>query len=102
LNGFKLSPQVIESSRNGEIALVFPPKVCGRFGGKRIRARGLVAMREDHAVGILIWKGDCKLNGSRFRAGDELFASADAMRNCVEIENLGDELCEIFTFFPTP
>ena len=72
LDGYRLSPQVIESSRAGEVAWIFPPKVCGKFGGKRVRVKGRMTLREDHAMSMLLWKGDCRLNGARFRAGDEL------------------------------
>ena len=99
LDGYRLSPQVIESSRQGEIAWIFPPKVCGKFGGKRIRMTGRMMLREDHAVSMLIWKGDCKLNGARFRAGDELFVAGGAMAG-VEIENVGGDRVEAFIFFP--
>jgi mannose-6-phosphate isomerase class I len=96
---YRLSPKVIESCRAGETAWTFPPEVCGKFGGKRIRVRGTMRIRDDTAVAIFVWRGRGKANGNRFRAGDEFFVTADTMYGGVEIES--QEPAEAFVVFPT-
>ena len=62
LSGFQLSPQRIHGGRAGEIAWIFPPDICRKFAGKRIRVNTHLSYREPSAAIMLIWKGRGKLN----------------------------------------
>jgi hypothetical protein len=95
----RLVPSVIRSDRAGEIAWIFPPDICRKFGGKRIRVKTWMTLQEPGPASMLIWSGRGTLNHSVIRAGDELFVTADAMRNRLKVENVGDERLEIFLFF---
>ena len=43
----RLAPKIIESSPGGEIAWIFPPEICGKFAGKRIRVKTRVTIHEN-------------------------------------------------------
>src|SRR5206468_3052639 len=69
----RLTPQVIRSSSGGEISWIFPPTICTKFGGKRIRVQKQINCHEDSACLLWIWKGRGKINRRRVQRGDELF-----------------------------
>jgi mannose-6-phosphate isomerase class I len=98
LKEHQLSPIVISSSRDADVAWIFPAKVCGKFAGKRVRVNGAITLRERSAVAMLVWKGRGKVNGRAIRAGDEFFVTDVVMRAGVRIET--DERVELFWFFP--
>ena len=91
LDANRLLPEVIETSRDsggggggGEIAWVFPTKICGKFGGKRIRVSSRLTYRETQPFTLLIWQGRGKLNGRPIRGGEEFFITADAAKAGIE------------------
>jgi hypothetical protein len=100
LDGYRLKPRVTESSSRGEIAWIFSPQVCRKFAGMRIRVKHRMMLREDSPMGILVWKGKGKVNGTHVRGGHELFATEQAMREGLEIECHGDRMLELFAFLP--
>src|SRR4051812_33836651 len=63
LDHHRLSPKIISSTGDGEVAWIFPPDVCRKFGGKRVRVNGRLALRETSPVSMLIWRGKGKING---------------------------------------
>jgi hypothetical protein len=95
----RLAPRIIQSSTGGEIAWIFPIDICKKFGGKRIRVNTRVRYEENSACLLWIWKGRGKINNRRARAGEELFIIAAAARD-LYIENDGEEVLELFAFFP--
>jgi mannose-6-phosphate isomerase class I len=102
LKANRLIPKAAQSkTRGGEIAWVFPPEICKKFGGKRIRVTRSLTVNENSPFTLWYWKGAGTLNGRKVRAGDEFFVTADAARNGIELTNATDELFEAFTFFPT-
>jgi mannose-6-phosphate isomerase class I len=96
----RLTPRIIEQSRGNEVAWVFPPDLCGKFAGKRLRVSRRLTHRERSAVILWLWKGRGTIDGRRVRAGDELFVAHGAATRRIEIINDGDEMLEAFTFFP--
>jgi hypothetical protein len=97
----RLTPRVIERSRGNEVAWVFPPDVCGKFAGKRLRVGTRMTHRETSAVILWLWKGRGSIDGRRVRAGDEFFVTHGAATRGLEIANDREEMLEAFTFFPT-
>jgi hypothetical protein len=100
LEHHRLTPRVISGTRGGEIAWIYPTDICRKFGGKRLRIRGLLAYREPTAFAMLIWRGRGKLNGRIVRPGDEFFVPAPAAGNGLELRADADQVLEAFTFFP--
>lgn len=100
LDANRLRPEVIESSRSGEVAWIFPTKICRKFGGKRIRINSRLTYRENQPFTLLIWQGRGKLNGRPIRAGEEFFITAGAAQAGIELESTGEQRIEAFTFFP--
>jgi len=94
LDDFRLLPPSKEN-----ITWIFPPGICKKFAGKRIRVEKRVRYIENSAFILLIWKGAGKINGRRVRGGDEFFVTHWAARN-VDMENTGEDLLEAFSFFP--
>ena len=95
----RLMPQVISASAGGEIAWIFPPAICKKFAGKRIRVQRHLNYSENSACLLWVWKGRGTINGRRVRGGDEFFLTHLAARNA-DIGNDGEEMLEAFTFFP--
>ena len=96
----RLTPSVIRSDRAGEIAWIFPPQLCRKFAGKRLRLSTNLTYSERSAISMLIWKGRGKLNGKPIRAGDEFFITSAAASTGVELHCSGEEPLEAFSFFP--
>ncbi len=94
----RLRPEIISSTRAGEVGWIFPPWVCGKFGGKRVRVRASLTLQEQGPCGMLVWRGRGTLNGRAIQAGDEFFATHDAMTSGIEVT--AQEPLEMFTFFP--
>jgi hypothetical protein len=89
-----------QTNRGGEVAWVFPLEVCRKFGGKRLRVTGRLMYREDRPMALWIWRGQGKLNGRRIRRGEEFFIGFDTAAAGLELENVGEEILEMFAFFP--
>lgn len=96
----RLVPSVIRSNRGGEIAWIFPPDICRKFAGKRLRVSTGLTYSECSAFSMLIWKGRGKLYGKPIRAGDEFFITSAAATAGVELQSSGDDPLEAFSFFP--
>ncbi len=96
----RMVPQIESKTDVGEIATIFPAQTCRKFAGKRIRVNGRFAYRECSPIVVLIWNGRGRINGRRVKRSDEFFIPFDAAARGIEIENEGDELLEIFTFYP--
>jgi hypothetical protein len=88
------------ATRGGEIAWIFPPTICKKFGGKRIRVTDTLNVRENSPFVLGFWQGSGTVNGRKVRGGDEFFVTADAAREGIELTNDSDVLLEAFTFFP--
>lgn len=97
----RLIPSLVGApTRGGEIAWVFPPSVCKKFGGKRMRVTDAMKVKENSPFVLWFWQGSGTVNGRKVRRGDEFFVTADAAREGVELKNDGDVLLEAFSFFP--
>jgi mannose-6-phosphate isomerase class I len=97
----RLMPQILSSSRGNEVTWIFPPTICGKFAGKRIRVSSQLLYREQSAAVLWCWKGRGTINGKRIRAGDEFFIPHRAAMSGIQLRNNRDEILEVFTFFPT-
>jgi hypothetical protein len=100
LSGYLLHPMVQKRARGGEVATIFPGKVCRTFTGQRIRLAASLTYAPGGAFAMLIWKGSVKVNGRVFRAGEEAFVAHDAAAVGVDLELVGDAQAEMFTFMP--
>jgi hypothetical protein len=83
-----------------EIAWVFPPEICRKFAGKRLRVSSRVSYIEASPLVLWVWRGRGTINGRACRAGDEFFVSAVAASGGIEVINGGDERLELFAFMP--
>ena len=100
LTDYRLVPRVDRRSAGGEVATIYPDDVCRKFAGRRIRVTRSLTYRENSPFVLWIWRGRGTLNGRRLASGDEFFVANDTARRGVELVNTGDELLEVFTFFP--
>lgn len=100
LKGYQLRPAVVKRTTAGEIAWVFPPKVCRKFAGQRLRIRTRVTHGYDHPVVMWVWKGQGTLQGMRIKPGDEFYIPPQAAAAGLDLRNAGDQVLEVFTFFP--
>jgi hypothetical protein len=100
LKNNRLIPSFVGATRGGEIAWIFPPAICKKFGGKRIRVTDTLNVRENSPFVLWFWQGSGTVNGRKVRGGDEFFVTADAARAGIELSNDSDVLLEAFTFFP--
>jgi mannose-6-phosphate isomerase class I len=96
----RLTPATERAGAEGEVATIFPEEVCRKFAGRRVRVSGSMTYAEPTPFVLLVWRGRGTLNGRRAARGDEFFVAFDAARQGVEVVNAGDEVLEIFTFFP--
>jgi mannose-6-phosphate isomerase class I len=100
LNGFRLRPEPLGRTSGGEIATIFPPARCRKFAGRRIRVTRSLTYREPSPIALLVWGGRGRLRGRAVRAGDEFFVTHDTAASGIQLENMGDVMLELFSFFP--
>jgi hypothetical protein len=100
LTNYRLTPRVEHGGNGGEVATIFPPEVCRKFGGRRLRVTRSLTHRANTPYVLWVWKGVGTINGVRARAGDEFFVAHEAARRGVEVCSTSDESFEAFTFFP--
>jgi len=101
LMGNRIVPRRLhESNPDSEVAWIFPPEICRKFGGKRLR----ISRRRIHSERIpfvlFIWRGSGTLDGRRIGAGDEFMVTFDAAKRGIELVSDGREILEAFIFFP--
>lgn len=99
MEGFRLAPQGVSRSRGGEAAWVFPPEICRKFAGQRIRVHSRFDYRASAPMVLWVWRGAGSINGRRVKAGDELFVSASAP-DSLDVISAGEEALEVFSFSP--
>jgi mannose-6-phosphate isomerase class I len=98
---FHLSPKPIDRRRSGGVIdTIFPAEICRKFQGRRLRVSGRMLYSESLPFVLLIWRGRGKLNGRPIRAGDELFITHDLSAHGIEVQTIGPEPLEAFTFLP--
>lgn len=105
---FKLAYQVGQLKQNAltptpiskGIDWIFPLHTCKKFAGKRLRITSSLTYTESSPVVAWIHKGKGTLNDKPLRAGDEFFITQATARAGIQINNTGDDLLELFTFFP--
>jgi hypothetical protein len=89
-----------QGGRGGAIDWVFPPEICRKFGGKRIRVQSRLTFKQ-HTPGVLwVWRGKGTLNGRNIRRGDEFYIAHGAASGGIDLVNIGDDVLEAFVFFP--
>ena len=93
-----VSPKPI---RGGSEDWIFPPTICSKFSGKRLRVRSRLVTVEDDCYALLVWKGAGRIGPHRVRSGDEFFVNHEAARAGVAIECHGEPL-ELFKCFAAP
>lgn len=97
----RLIPAPVQpASRGNTIDWVFPLDKCRKFGGKRLRIASKLTYREDRPFVLWCWKGKGTANNLKLSRGAELFAPVSTATAGVELANTGDELLEVFSFFP--
>jgi mannose-6-phosphate isomerase class I len=95
-----LRPSIESRTSGGEIATIFPPAVCKRFAGRRLRVNRSIKYAEEMPLVLWIWRGRGTLNGRRAARGDEFFITRETAAAGIQVRCDGDEPLEAFTFFP--
>jgi hypothetical protein len=88
--------------RGGSEDWIFPPDVCRKFSGKRLRVQTRMVTVEPDCYALLVWKGKGRVGPHRARAGDEFFVSCAAASAGVAIESQTGEPLELFKCFAAP
>jgi hypothetical protein len=88
--------------RGGTEAWIFPPEICRKFSGKRLRVTTRVTTIEPECYAVLIWKGAGRFGPHDVRAGDEFFVAHEAARRGITITCEDGEVLELFKFFAAP
>jgi hypothetical protein len=81
---------------------IFPPQVCKKFSGKRLRVNTKTTTIESECYAVLVWKGKGKVGPHRVQSGDEFFVTHEAARKGINIESQGADYLELFKFFAAP
>jgi len=81
---------------------IFPPNVCRKFSGKRLRVRTRITTIEKECYAMFIWKGAGKVGPRRVKAGDEFFVTQPRARAGVVIERTTGDVLELFKCFAAP
>ncbi len=104
LERYRLVPRPASRKRlrGGSEDWIFPPEICGKFSGKRLRVQSRLTTIEPQCYAVLVWKGSGRFGPHRIRSGDEFFVTHDAARAGVDIERTGGESLELFKFFAAP
>jgi len=104
LDRFRLLPKPIPAERSRHVIeeWIFPPQMCRKFSGKRLRAHSRITSIESDCYAVLVWKGEGKLGPHQVRKGDEFFVSWTAARKGVKILRQGTDTLELFKFFAAP
>jgi len=101
LKDYRLSPSPAQYRTGaGEVDWIFPLGKCRKFGGKRLQLMSSLKYSEQTPFVLFVWKGRGRMNGIQVKAGFECFVPFETARQGVEFENDGDQILEMFTFFP--
>lgn len=81
---------------------IFPPDVCGKFSGKRLRVAGKTVNSERDCYAVLVWKGKGRFGPHAVQAGDEFFVTAEAAAAGIAIQAERGQTLEMFKCFAQP
>jgi hypothetical protein len=103
----RLVPRVIRDERGCEEAWIFPPRVCRKFAGKRIRvaAGRTLECREAGPYALLVWRGEGTLDDVPLAARpgrDEFFVGAAVATRAHRFRASRDAALEAFLLGPAP
>jgi len=104
LDRYRIVPRRVSRKplRGADEDWIFPPRLCRKFSGKRLRVRSRVTTVERECYALLVWKGAGRVGPHRVRAGDEFFVSYEAARAGVAIERERGDVLEVFKCFAAP
>ncbi len=95
-------PAAKKQPRGAKEDWIYPPDICAKFSGKRLRLDGALTTIEKDCYAVLVWKGKGKFGPHKVAGGDEFFVTAEAARKGVEVQRVGGETLELFKFFAAP
>lgn len=95
-----LSPTRAGVHRGGEVDWIFPPRICRKFAGQRIRVHTALTLRYRTPVALWAWKGAGKINDLPLRAGDEYFVPHPTATAGIELTSTSEQPLELYTFWP--
>jgi len=104
IDRFRIIPRPVSRKplRGGAEDWIFPPRLCKKFSGKRLRVRTRLTTVENQCYAMLVWKGTGQIGPHKVRAGDEFFVTHDTAQSGLRVEcERGNEL-EIFKCFAAP
>ncbi len=104
LEKFRLVPSAVRKKplRGAVEDWIFPPRICRKFSGKRLRVTSRTATIEPDCYGVLVWKGAGRFGPHPVRSGDEFFVTHEAAEKGVTVERESGDCLELFKFFPAP
>jgi hypothetical protein len=101
LTDYRLAPSPAQHATTAAaVDWIFPLGKCKKFGGKRLRVTTKLKYSEPTPFTTFVWKGRGKINDVAVKGGFECFVPIETARRGIEIENVGPDMLEMFTFFP--
>ena len=81
---------------------IFPPDICPKFSGKRLRVSTKAVTTQQDCYAVFVWKGKGTFGQHTIQPGDEFFVTANAAKAGVSIKAAAGQPIELFTFFAAP